>query len=92
MAAAPLVQCVQELLTTIVHAFTCLYGPLLVVLDDVHNFDTASWLLLAHMAQHAPAVLVVGALRPNDGILTPVPADTEVSLRLCGCPALHCIT
>ena len=61
----------QELLTAIVHGSTLLYGPLVVVLDDLHLFDTASWQLLANITQHAPAVLVVAALRPNDGMLAP---------------------
>ena len=61
----------QELLTALVHGFTLLYGPLVVVLDDLHLFDTASWQLLANITQHAPAVLVVAALRPNDGMLAP---------------------
>ena len=60
------------------HAFTDLYGPLVVVLDDLHVVDAASWALLAHLAEHAPAVLVIGAVRPQDGNLSPMPADTEV--------------
>ena len=54
-----------------VHGFTLLYGPLVVVLDDLQHLDTASWQLLTNITQHAPAVLVVAALRPNDGMLAP---------------------
>ena len=62
----------QELLTAILHGFTLLYGPLVIVLDDIHHFDTASWQLLVNVTQHATAVLVVAALRPSDGMLAPI--------------------
>ena len=49
--------------------WTQVYGPLLVLLDDFDRADVLSWLLLARVAeQPGLAVLVVTAMRPDDGI------------------------
>ena len=65
-----------------VHAYTSLYGPLLVVLDDLHAFDAASWGLLAHLVPSVPSLLVVAALRPNDDILAPATVSDVGPSRL----------
>ena len=39
---------VQELVVAIIRQFTVAYGPLILVLEDLHHFDSASWRLLSN--------------------------------------------
>jgi predicted ATPase len=39
---------VQELVVAIIRQFTEAYGPLILVLEDLHHFDSASWRLLSN--------------------------------------------
>ena len=39
---------VQELAVAIIRQFTEAYGPLILVLEDLHHFDSASWRLLSN--------------------------------------------
>ena len=46
--------------------FVALHGPVVLLFDDVHHFDTASWRLLAAVgAAAAGALLVAVAMRPQ---------------------------
>jgi hypothetical protein len=59
----------QELLITVLREWTRAYGPLLLLLDDFDRADALSWSFLARCAEEIDtAVLVVAAIRPNDGI------------------------
>lgn len=73
----------QELLLTVLREWTQAYGALLLLLDDFDRADALSWLLLAQVAEQPKlAVLVVAALRPNDGIFaTPTPGIGQVCFR-----------
>lgn len=54
-----------------------LQGPLLVMLDDAHWFDSASWALVAAAQRRAPEVLFVIGTRPIAGALPPALAQLE---------------
>ena len=89
-AEAPLTDChtlslcvTQELLVTILREWTTAYGPLLLIMDDFDRADALSWTFMARMAEEIDmAVLVVAAIRPNDGIFA-TPAPGQVCCLLC---------
>lgn len=69
---------VQELVVAIIRQFTEAYGPLILVLEDLHHFDSASWRLLSNAIRdgglrdsvlfimtYRQAVLRTGALRQH---------------------------
>ena len=65
--------------------WTAAYGPLLLLLDDFDRADALSWSFLARAAEEVDmAVLVVAAIRPNDGIFA-TPVTGQVRLQ----PACH---
>ena len=73
----------QELLVTILREWTAAYGPLLLILDDFDRADALSWTFLARMAEEIDmAVLVVAAIRPNDGIFA-TPGLGQARCQLC---------
>lgn len=41
----------QGLLALMLQEWAALFGPLILLLDDCHLFDTPSWLLLAQLAE-----------------------------------------
>lgn len=46
------------------------YGPLAVMLEDLHHFDTISWQFLTTVVEKlSDQVLVVTTMRPDDGVL-----------------------
>lgn len=46
------------------------YGPLAIMLEDLHHFDTTSWAFLSTVVEKlSQEVLVVTTMRPNDGVL-----------------------
>ncbi len=50
----------------------------MLLLDDVHHFDTASWRLLAAVAGSAASTLLVAAaMRPRQAGAIPVTAGAE---------------
>ncbi|GMH42293.1 hypothetical protein BSKO_10212 [Bryopsis sp. KO-2023] len=61
----------EELIVEIMQCFVEKYGPCIVVLEDLHHFDLASWSLLAALddAVGPSGLLVIGTLRPNEGSL-----------------------
>jgi hypothetical protein len=65
---------VQDLVLALLRCFTAAYGPAVLVLEDLHHFDTASWRLLsaavADEALHARLLLVL-TYRPHFGALSP---------------------
>ena len=68
---------------TILREWTAAYGPLLLILDDFDRADALSWTFLARMAEEIDmAVLVVAAIRPNDGIFA-TPAHGQARCQLC---------
>ncbi|KAL4458480.1 hypothetical protein ABPG75_013345 [Micractinium tetrahymenae] len=65
---------VQELVVAIIQQFTEAYGPLILVLEDLHHFDTASWRLLTSAVADQglkQSVLFVVTYRPYFGVLSP---------------------
>ena len=68
--------CLQE--------FAGLYGPAVLLLDDVHHFDAASWCLLAAIAGAAAgAVLIVAAMRPQSALPIGGAAAAPESVAAC---------
>ena len=68
---------------TILREWTAAYGPLLLILDDFDRADALSWTFLARMAEEIDmAVLVVAAIRPNDGIFA-TPGLGQARCLLC---------
>lgn len=46
------------------------YGPLAIMLEDLHHFDTTSWSFLTTVVEHlSQEVLIVTTMRPDDGVL-----------------------
>lgn len=47
------------------------YGPLAIMLEDLHHFDSISWSFLTTVAEKmSDQVLMVTTMRPNDGVLS----------------------
>ena len=75
----------QELLLLVLSAFVYKYGPILVILEDLHLFDATSLNLVAEAVRELPhSFLLVASGRPNAGIFQ-TPSTTQVPLRL-ACP------
>lgn len=54
----------------ILKEFVAAYGPLVILLEDLHHFDTLSWGFLVSVAQLLDdRLVVVATMRPNDGSL-----------------------
>lgn len=71
-------------LVHIVREFTALYGPIIILLENLHEFDTWSWQLLVKVAEVlSPSVLILATTRPNEP-----PAITS-SVHLHGKAALY---
>ncbi len=46
------------------------YGPLAIMLEDLHHFDSISWQFLTTVVENlSEQVLVVTTMRPDDGVL-----------------------
>ena len=55
----------------ILKEFVGAYGPLAIMLEDLHHFDSISWSFLTTVAEKmSDQVLVVTTIRPNDGVLS----------------------
>ncbi|GFH21268.1 uncharacterized protein HaLaN_18535, partial [Haematococcus lacustris] len=74
--AAPLKKNSLNFLVSIVQEYTALYGPLLIALENLHDFDTWSWQLLIKVAEVlSSSVLIIATTRPNE------PPATSASLH-----------
>ena len=50
--------------------FVAAYGPLAIMLEDLHHFDSISWQFLTTVVENvSDQVLVVTTMRPDDGVL-----------------------
>ena len=50
--------------------FVAAYGPLAIMLEDLHHFDSISWQFLTTVVENlSEQVLVVTTMRPDDGVL-----------------------
>jgi len=50
--------------------FVAAYGPLAIMLEDLHHFDSISWHFLTTVVENlSEQVLVVTTMRPDDGVL-----------------------
>ena len=69
----------QELLILALKEWTKAYGPLVLLLEDFDRADALSWALLSRCAEEIDmAVLVIVAVRPNDGAFaTPLPGQVN---------------
>lgn len=62
----------QELLLLVLSAFIHEYGPVLIILEDIHLLDTVSLQLMANIVNKLPSgCLLVASRRPNAGIFDP---------------------
>lgn len=60
---------VQELLLFLVQAFAVEYDKVLILMEDIHYFDTISLQLVADAVQNlSPYCLIITTLRPSSGI------------------------
>ncbi len=65
-------------------------GPALLLLEDVHWFDSASWALLAVVRRRTPALLIMVVSRPVDERAVPgIPPALEELLRAPDTVSLH---
>ncbi|GIL91465.1 hypothetical protein Vretifemale_19055, partial [Volvox reticuliferus] len=64
---APIRKNSLNFLVHVVQEFISLYGPTLVLLENLHDFDTWSWQLLVKAAELIPAdCMILATTRPND--------------------------
>ena len=64
----------QDLLVTVLKEWVAFHGPLVVLLEDMHIADSASWTLLARMCNELPSgLLVIATARPNNPWGMPAP-------------------
>ncbi len=77
----------QELLILALKEWTKAYGPLVLLLEDFDRADALSWALLSRCAEEIDmAVLVIVAVRPNDGAFaTPLPGQVNypITPKIC---------
>lgn len=65
-------------------AFVHEYGPILILFDDIHLFDTISlWLLAEAVEQLGSSCLVIATRRPDSGIFEAVTTSQVISLLYC---------
>ncbi|KAL3159729.1 hypothetical protein ABBQ38_010135 [Trebouxia sp. C0009 RCD-2024] len=61
----------KEVLLQVLKEFVGAYGPLAIMLEDLHHFDSISWSFLTTVAEKmSDQVLMVTTMRPNDGVLS----------------------
>ena len=66
------------------------YGPLAIMLEDLHHFDSISWQFLTTVVEKmSDQVLVVTTMRPNDGVLAVASRHEEGRLAT---PTCHMTT
>jgi predicted ATPase len=66
----------QELLILALKEWTQVYGPLVVLLENFDRADALSWSLLSRCAEEIDMpVMVIVAVRPNDGIFATPPLE-----------------
>ena len=66
------------------------YGPLAIMLEDLHHFDTTSWAFLTTVVENLnQQVLIVTTMRPNDGVLAATNQHEDGEAVLC-CALLRC--
>lgn len=72
---------VQELLVLALREWTKAYGPLVLLLEDFDRADALSWSLLSRCAEEIDiAMVVIVAVRPNDGVFaSPLPGQVVLS-------------
>lgn len=70
-----------DVLVEVCHSFVQIYGPILIVLEDLHNFDIMSWRFLNRLREELKSsFFLVGTLRGNDGSLAPHAQAMQVTL------------
>ena len=58
--------------------FVAAYGPLAIMLEDLHHFDSISWQFLTTVVENlSEQVLVVTTMRPDDGVLAAASRQEE---------------
>lgn len=71
--------------------FVAAYGPLAIMLEDLHHFDSISWHFLTTVVENmSHQVMVVATMRPNDGVLS-VASRHEEGTQSTLSPASSCI-
>lgn len=61
-----------DVLVEVCHSFIQLYGPIVIIVEDLHHFDTMSWRFLNRLLEELKSsCFLVGTLRGNDGSLAP---------------------
>ncbi|WP_438448688.1 AAA family ATPase [Gorillibacterium sp. sgz5001074] len=72
----------QSLLAELLHAALGT-EPAVVILDDVHWMDSASWSMLLTASRHLPTVLFILAMRPEPPDQSLLPAEYRMYLEAC---------
>lgn len=63
--AVPLKKNLLNFLVHVLREFTSLYGPIVLMFENLHEFDTWSWQLLVKVAEVlSPSVLILATTRP----------------------------
>ena len=73
--------CIQELLLLVLSAFVAEYGPILIIMEDLHHFDTVSLQLVADTLRSlSQGCLIIASMRPGAGIFKPVTTNQVSSV------------
>ena len=68
-------------LCDIFRQFSALYGPVVVLLENLHDFDTWSWQLLVKLSEElSGSCLVIATTRPNNAESAPAPGAMGAEL------------
>ena len=79
-------------LVDLLQLFIKVHGPVVVLLENIQHFDTASWVLLNKICEEKrDGFFAVVTLRPNDGSLAPHTAMAQV-LFLTNCLQFQNVT
>ncbi len=69
-----------NMLVHVIREFVALYGPIIILFENLHEFDTWSWQLLVKVAEVlTPSTLILATTRPIDVTVTPSNAQVRHS-------------
>ncbi|GMH35276.1 hypothetical protein BSKO_03144 [Bryopsis sp. KO-2023] len=68
-----------DVMVKVIFGFARLYGPVIIIIENVQHMDSVSWMLLNKLSEEGDgSCLMILTLRPNDGSLASSSAEVEV--------------
>lgn len=67
-----------ELLVDFLECFVKIYGPVVLLIEDIQHFDSGSWALLNKLLEEGRGFVAVVTVSPSDGSMAPHTATAQV--------------